>query len=44
MTMMDQQMKAKAQRLLELHAGSEVLVMANAWDCPSSYKLEQSTA
>ena len=34
--MMDQRMKAKAQRLLELHAGPDVLVMANAWDVVSA--------
>ena len=33
---MDQRMIAKARRLLELHAGPDVLVMANAWDVISA--------
>ncbi|NQU61046.1 MAG: isocitrate lyase/phosphoenolpyruvate mutase family protein [Rhodospirillales bacterium] len=34
--MTDQQMKAKTGRLLDLHAGPDILVMANAWDVASA--------
>jgi len=37
--MTDQTLKAKAQRLLELHAGPDILVMANAWDVVSTVTL-----
>ncbi len=37
--MADQSIKAKAQRLLELHAGPDILVMANAWDVASTVML-----
>ncbi len=37
--MTDPQIKAKAQRLLELHTGPDILVMANAWDVISAVVL-----
>ncbi len=37
--MTDPQLKAKARRLLELHAGPDILVMANAWDVISAVVL-----
>ncbi|MEE8351289.1 MAG: isocitrate lyase/phosphoenolpyruvate mutase family protein [Rhodospirillales bacterium] len=39
--MTKQALKAKADRLLELHAGSDVLVMANAWDVASTVMLAE---
>jgi len=37
--MPDQHIKDKAQRLLALHAGPDILVMANAWDVASTVML-----
>jgi len=39
--MADQKIKAKAQRLLALHAQPEILVMANAWDVASTVMLAE---